>query len=858
MNNLNIVKHLSLLLLLAAITIINESCIHETGGSMPQKGVSKELARERKAVTGDVEYSLNFTIPASVEERIKGENLISISLRQVPQQVVFDFKGSPEDIRQVTMAGKPVKWQFASEHIVLPGKYFSKGPNEVNIDFLAGDMSLNRNADYMYTLFVPDRARTAFPCFDQPDLKAVFRLSLSIPPDWVACANGPVTKSTVKNGFKKMTFAPSEPLPSYLFAFAAGRFQVVSKTEKGRTIRLFHRETDTTLVEKNIPVIFQQVFASLEWLENYTGLPYPFAKYDMVAIPSFQYGGMEHTGATLYRSSRLMLPASATQEEELDRANLIAHETSHMWFGDLVTMKWFNEVWLKEVFANFMAEKITYPWFPGVDFRLKFLMAHYRQAYAIDRTAGANPIEQDLDNLEDAGTVYGPVIYHKAPIVMRKLEKLTGDKAMQSALQSYLQRYSYGNAGWKDLITILDKSTSTDLEQWSHVWVEEAGMPEYNVIDDPTIIRIEQNDPAGSERVWPDIMNVYDNNRNLSLHFICDSLFFRLNKGDHPVLNADGFTYGSIIMENDSSLLRLMNSIYSENSTMPALTRASQWIIIYENLLNAGIKPETVINHIISDLSYEEEPLLINQLLGYAREIYWKFLPTEARQAEEPVLTSKLWFEYKKRNGSVKKDLFRALANMSTSKANLQRLHQIWNEGGDEGLDLSEQERINLGYELALKDSDSYNDIIDRERKRIKNPDRLAAFNYVVPALNPDRDVRQSFVGKLKDPSNREHEAWVLTAIYYLNHPLRQSGMTKNLYQALDMLQEIQQTGDIFFPGNWLDAWLSGHNSEADARQVRLFLNNHPDYPQNLKRKILQSSDKLFRAVRIRELFSTT
>ena len=143
-------------------------------------------------------------------------------------------------------------------------------------------------------------------------------------------------------------------------------------------------------------------------------------------VPSFQFGGMEHPGSIFYNAASILLDESATENQMLGRASLIAHETAHMWFGDLVTMRWFNDVWMKEVFANFMAAKIVNPSFPKVNHELRFLVAHYPGAYSVDRTAGTHPIRQELANLNEAGSLYGAIIYQKAPIVMRQLERLLG------------------------------------------------------------------------------------------------------------------------------------------------------------------------------------------------------------------------------------------------------------------------------------------------------------------------------------------------------------------------------------------------------------------------------------------------
>ena len=221
-------------------------------------------------------------------------------------------------------------------------------------------------------------------------------------------------------------FAETEPLSTYLFSFVVGDFKVETAERNGRTFRMFHRETDAAKVARNKDAIFDLHARAIAFMEEYTGIPYAFGKFDFVVIPAFQFGGMEHAGKILYNASSLLLDESATQNQFLGRASVISHETAHMWFGDLVTMRWFNDVWMKEVFANFMAAKIVNPSFPEVNHDLRFLYAHYPAAYEVDRTAGTNAIRQPLDNLNEAGSLYGAIIYQKAPVIMRHLEALLG------------------------------------------------------------------------------------------------------------------------------------------------------------------------------------------------------------------------------------------------------------------------------------------------------------------------------------------------------------------------------------------------------------------------------------------------
>ena len=179
-------------------------------------------------------------------------------------------------------------------------------------------------------------------------------------------------------------------ISSYLFSFVAGKFQRETRQINGRQMTMLHRESDREKVARNLDAIFDLHGAALSWLEEYTAIDYPFRKFDFALIPSFQYGGMEHVGAIQYRADSLLLNAQPSQTQLLSRASLIAHETAHMWFGDLVTMDWFNDVWTKEVFANFMAAKIVNPSFPEINHDLNFLIRHFPSAYAVDRTQGAN------------------------------------------------------------------------------------------------------------------------------------------------------------------------------------------------------------------------------------------------------------------------------------------------------------------------------------------------------------------------------------------------------------------------------------------------------------------------------------
>ena len=445
-----------------ALCLLFSSCqTHEKSNKLYEEGISTELAQLRKQEIKDLKYSLSFSIPEQKQEAVEGEARISFLL-QSPQEIILDFRESADKIKEVSINGKATEYVFRNEHLILPKASTIEGKNEVHIRFIAGDQSLNRNEEFLYTLLVPDRARTVFPCFEQPNLKAEFTLQLEVPAEWEAVSNTSIASEESLNGRKLITFRPTEPLSTYLFSFVAGKLKKVEYADGERILTAYHRETDAKKVAQ-LDIIFQQVSASLHWLEDYTDIPYPFAKYSFIILPGFQYGGMEHTGATLYNDTRMFLSEHPTLDEELARAKLIAHETAHMWFGDYVTMDWFNDVWTKEVFANYFAACITEPLFPNVNHSLNWMKTYTSASLAEDRTPGSNSIRQPLDNLRNAGLIYGNIIYNKAPVMMQKLVEIMGEEAYQEGIREYLKTYAYGNATWDDLIAILDAKSEEDL-----------------------------------------------------------------------------------------------------------------------------------------------------------------------------------------------------------------------------------------------------------------------------------------------------------------------------------------------------------------------------------------------------------
>ncbi|HLZ86892.1 MAG TPA: M1 family aminopeptidase, partial [Puia sp.] len=286
----------------------------QTGAAVPAAGVPFGMARQRAAILRDIRYDLAFHLPADKENPVHGEETLVFTLGKDPRAPLpLDFKAPTGAVLSLRVNGAAAPVRLEKEHLLLPPAFLHRGPDTVTVSFIAGNAALNRNSEFLYTLLVPDRARTLFPCFDQPDLKAIYRLTLTSPAGWKVISNAPLLDSTDWGDSCRFRFGPSDRLSTYLFSFAAGRFSATTRMVDGRPMRFLYRETDSVRLRLSLDSVFRIEGQALRFLQQYTASSYPFQKFDFVAIPDFQFGGMEHAGAIQYKASSLFLDSGATR-----------------------------------------------------------------------------------------------------------------------------------------------------------------------------------------------------------------------------------------------------------------------------------------------------------------------------------------------------------------------------------------------------------------------------------------------------------------------------------------------------------------------------------------------------------------
>jgi aminopeptidase N len=427
------------------------------------------------------------------------------------------FSSSPADVTRAD--ARTQNYEESNEHLIFRDGVVP-GENVIKLDFtspiLTSGSAITRYIDkedgseYIYSLFVPSDASTAFPVFDQPDLKARFELIITVPYGWKVISNSAEqdygrlhedgNQKIVRQGY---FFEETKPISSYVFAFAAGEFSEFrgEGPATNRTTRDFNASLDSRSValsrvaatniyvrksqaeklKQHAPEVFRLTREGIKYLEEYFDYKFPFPKYDIVLIPEFPFGGMEHAGATFLREDRVIFPTEPTANDHITRANVIFHEAAHQWFGDTVTMRWFDDLWLKEGFAEFMAYKTLEKVMPQYNAWKAFYERNKQAAYLTDSTKGTTPIYQPIDNLSAAKSAYGNIVYRKAPSFLRQAEFYLGPDKFQTAVRTFLKKHEFANATWQDLVREFEAASRRNLNQWANSWVKQPGVYKFRV-----------------------------------------------------------------------------------------------------------------------------------------------------------------------------------------------------------------------------------------------------------------------------------------------------------------------------------------------------------------------------------------
>ncbi len=445
--------------------------------------LSQTYAAVRKSQISEVDYKLSVSLNRDSEFfSAKVDAGFKLALAPV-SPITLDFnQGEVDSIR---VNGKSATWDYDKWFISLAPELFTQGENTLVVTYRrkysTDGSGLHRIKDpetgdiYMYTDFEPHDANRLFPHFDQPNLKASFTLDVVAPAHWqvISTTREEKTVENTADGTRHWYFPASPKISSYVFSLHAGPFQVWEDRAGDIPLRLFARKSMAGYIKTED--WFKPTKQSFAFYNQYFGLKYPFGKYDQVIVPDFNAGAMENVGAVTF-SEYYVSRGEKSLAMRRRLANTIAHEMAHMWFGDLVTMDWWNGLWLNESFATYMAFLELDKASEFKDIWDVFYAGTKQWAYYTDQLVTTHPIELPVPTTGDAFTNFDGITYGKGASVLKQLGHLLGEDAFRQGVSNYLKKYAYQNTSLEDFITELGLAANKNLDQWTRQWLYEAGL----------------------------------------------------------------------------------------------------------------------------------------------------------------------------------------------------------------------------------------------------------------------------------------------------------------------------------------------------------------------------------------------
>lgn len=786
---------------------------------------------------------------------------------------VVDSVGSNTEVADIFLDAEMERLTLSFDSQISPGPHtivaeFTGVLNDQLHGFYRSTFTDDDGVDHTIatTQFESTHARRAFPCFDEPAFKASYGVTLIVPSEQFAVSNGPIISETdLKNGQREVVFEDTMVMSTYLVAFIVGPFEATDPVDvNGVPLRIVHPIGKGHLTDYSLEA---GAFA-LEFFSKYYGIPYPGQKLDMVAVPDFAFGAMENLGCITYREVLLLVDKDRSTEPELLRiADVIAHEIAHMWFGDLVTMEWWNGIWLNEAFATFMAtmasDNFNRDWGRWNQFSLERSMA-----FDVDSLKNTRPIEIEVNSPVDAEGMFDLLTYEKGGSVLRMLEQFLGEEEFQDGISYYLNKHKYANTETNDLWDAIEHVTNQPARRIMDSWIFQRGYPlvSASVSEDGSTIHLEQDrflytrDDTTDATIWsvPVVLKVGSGSGVSEIRYLLEEKSSEVkldSPADWVVVNAGGSGFfrarytkdmlksvSSSMFSNLSSIERygLVDDTWS--SVMAGRTSAADFLEFARSFqLETDLDVWTVLSGCLSSLEKLVEGEAENQYRAVVRDLAQ---PGLDRLGWEPGDTDS------PRDLELRGLFIRLLANVGNDDLALENagdLHDSYLR--DAGSVEPNMAAAVTGVVASKGDTAKYDLFLEKYRNP-STPQEERRYQSALSAFPGEAEMKRTLAMTL-DGTVRTQDAPYLLAV-----------CMRNKYQghlAWDFVKENWDKINEAFPSNSIVRMLSGVTSlsqDEQAADVLAFFENH-DVPQG-QLTLQQTLEKLGVNVAFRERESTS
>ena len=843
---------------------------------MPGLNLSRNEARDRAEHLYVNSYAVTLDVTKG-EETFYSKSEVSFTCNKPGYSTFIDAVG--RSVISATLNGAAVDVSnFDGESIFLTNLAADNAlVIELEAEYSKSGEGLQRSVDpadgeiYLYSQGETAHIRNMFACFDQPSLKATFTLTVTTPGHWQAVSNNPVESKTTKGELVEWKFTTTPRIATYLDALIAGPYSSVHDVYKGAKeipLGIYCRKSMMQYLDpEDIFLITKQGF---EYFEKVFGLAYPFEKYDQIAVVDFNFGAMENAGAVTFREDVLVFRSHMPEKAYLSRANTILHEMAHMWFGDMVTMFWWDDLWLNESFAEWssylaLSESTR---FKGA--WTEFNSARKNWAYRQDQLSSTHPIIADMVDMEAVNANFDGITYAKGASVLHQLVAHVGRPQFIAGLQKYFAKHAWGNTTLNDLLVELEAASGRKLDTWVHTWLQTAGVntlrPQLEIDGDTyTSVVISQETPlvpAGSKELRPHRLAVglYDISgdslnlrKSVELDVVGASTVVTELAGekvaDLLLINDRDLSYAKLRFD-DRSIATLKKYLGRLNDP---LARALSWAAIWDMHRDAQISSADFIEIALSGLAGENDDAIVNIVIGQLGTSVEGYASDANRDKYRERLAAGFWNLMQSSAPASDLQLLysRAFAANAHTPEQIKNVRGILN-GEIKGLKVDTDRRwdflialtergattqAELDAELASDNTTSGNLLFETAKAATPNAEAKAyAFNTVMHQ-DAQTSVRSALVAGFQRPIQR-HLLAPFVDLYFEN--------------LLSEWESKSYEGAAKFVTGMYPSWII---SQSTLDKTNAWLNGvGKDAPAVLRKLVKESQDGVIRALKVQAL----
>ena len=615
-------------------------------------------AEERAARVRHCDYTLDLQLTRGAET-YRGEATLRFGAAGAGD-LFLDFRGKTIELLEVN--GSKVEPRWNGFRLWLPGEALSAS-NTVRVLYEneydhEGDgfhqfRDPEDGEEYLYSNFEPYESHRLFPQFDQPDIKGTYALTVTAPAEWVVLHNSPAVAVTDADGGKRWEFEQTKPFSTYLFALVVGPYHEARDSHEGIDIGLFCRKSMAKYMDTD--ELFTVTKQGLTFFASFFDFPYPFGKYDQVFVPEFNAGAMENVGLVTH-NEYMIFRDPPTDNQRRGRAETLLHEMAHMWFGDLVTMRWWNDLWLNESFATYMsylcmdnATRFKTGW---EDFASSIKNWAYRQ----DQLVTTHPIAGPVEDTDQTFLNFDGITYGKGASVLKQLVAAIGMDGFREGMRHYFRSHAYGNATLAQFLESLEKGSGVDLKEWARLWLE---TPSLNTIgarweadgDRVTSLVLTQTAPADYPALRPhrlDVGLVRDAGGKLEVTVLPATI----REAETDIPEARGLPAPSLVFPNyndhgyakvaldERSLAFVRENLDRIDDT---LLRLQLWASLWNMVRDQQLKSTEYLALVRSRVVPEAMPELVEAVTTNAISAIGRYVPEEWRDREAHAFAEAAW-----------------------------------------------------------------------------------------------------------------------------------------------------------------------------------------------------------------------